>query len=197
MIAVSQRVMVDPVTKERRDALDQNWIDLLSECKLLPLLVPNKNKTTDQLLRKVKINGILLTGGNSLYGYGGDAPERDEVENILIAYAMENKVPLMGVCRGMQMIQHYFGIKLIRVRGHVTKRQIIQVYDKTEVVNSYHDWGTFANEAPLEVWARSGDGVVKAVNHNTMAIKGIMWHPERFLPFREQDRELIQTFFQG
>lgn len=62
--------------------------------------------------------GIVLTGGNSLCKYGGNAPERDENEHTLIDYAVQNNIPLYGLCRGMQVILDYFGIELENVAFH-------------------------------------------------------------------------------
>jgi putative glutamine amidotransferase len=141
------------------------------------------------------ISGILLTGGNDLSAYGGDAPERDATENILIDIADKRTLPVLGVCRGMQMIQHRFGIRLERVAGHVTPRQVISIDGESAEVNSYHNFGARETRPPLEAWAFAEDGVVKAVRHTTERMMGIMWHPERLNPFASRDISLFQQFF--
>ena len=117
LIAISQRVAVDPLYGERRDCLDQAWIKFVVTCGLTPLLVPNDEQAARRLCNAVPISGILLTGGNDLSAYGGDAPERDATENTLIDIAGKLALPVFGVCRGMQMIQQRFGIRLKQVRG--------------------------------------------------------------------------------
>ena len=112
---------------------------------------------------QLPLEGFILTGGNSLTNYGGIAPERDEVEFFLLKHALANSIPLIGVCRGMQVIQHYFDISLYPVEGHVQSQQVILVEDGFRVVNSYHNLGTRENIEPLEVLARSEDGMVKAI----------------------------------
>ena len=82
-IAVTQRVDMISSHEERRDALDQRWIPFLQTINLLPILVPNNIPYVQQLIGDKSIDGILLTGGNSLVKYGGDAPERDEIEKLL------------------------------------------------------------------------------------------------------------------
>ena len=197
VVAISQRVTQKPRSGERRDCLDQNWDRFLSRCGILPLPVPNVPEALETRLDAVPVSGVLLTGGNDLVGYGGDAPERDDTEARLIAIARARRLPLLGICRGMQMIQHTFGVRFERVEGHVTPDQTVCIDSKSENVNSYHDFGTTKTVAELEVWARAEDGVVKAVRHRSEPIQGFMWHPERFEPFRERDIAFVAGFFGG
>ena len=195
LIAVSQRVAVYPPAGERRDCLDQSWTSFLAHCGLTPLPVPNDVAAIRHLVAMTPIRGILLTGGNNLAGYGGDAPERDAAENTLLDIADERALPILGVCRGMQVIQHRFGIPLRRVSGHVTPRQVIAVDGEPVAVNSYHDLGTTETAGPLAVWAVASDGVVKAIRHAEKPILAVMWHPERMRPFTQRDVELFRNFF--
>jgi putative glutamine amidotransferase len=141
------------------------------------------------------ISGILLTGGNDLTAYGGDAPERDATESVLIDIADKRALPILGVCRGMQMIQHRFGIRLGRVAGHVARLQTISVEGNPAEVNSYHNFGTTETRPPLQAWAFAEDGVIKAIRHPGARMTGIMWHPERLSPFASRDITLFQQFF--
>ena len=195
VIAISQRVAVAAPFGERRDCLDQAWIKFMTTCGFIPLLVPNDEQAAQWLCKAVPISGILLTGGNDLSAYGGDAPDRDVTESILIDTADKMALPVLGVCRGMQVIQHRFGIRLERVAGHVAQRQIISIDGESAEVNSYHDFGAKETRPPLEVWAVAEDGVVKAVRHATGRMMGIMWHPERLSPFAPRDISLFQQFF--
>lgn len=195
MIAVSQRVVTDSNTRERRDALDQSWPGFLKHCGLLPLIIPNHLPTVKPLIQRNTLCGILLTGGNDLAAYGGDAPERDEVEAYLLSRAKATNLPLLGVCRGMQMIMHDAGVKLEPVQGHVSARQTIEIDGVQQTVNSYHTLGAVHATAQLRVWARSDDGVVKAIHSNDKPITGIMWHPERISPYRKEDMQLFRSHF--
>lgn len=193
-ILVTQRIIVSTFG-ERRDSLDQNWIRFLYQTNLLPILLPNHLETVRQMVDRFDFHGILLTGGEDLAAYGGSAPERDEVENFLLTYAISNHIPLLGVCRGMQMIQHFFGIPLSRVEGHVQKSQTVFIHNEEQEVNSYHRWGTTLTNDALRVWSTAKDGVIKAISHHQFCIHGIMWHPERFEQFRHYDRELFAKIF--
>jgi N5-(cytidine 5'-diphosphoramidyl)-L-glutamine hydrolase len=191
-VGVTQRVTVIPGYGERRDCLDQNWSRFLAVCGLTPILLPNIPKLALSLCSEHKVSGLILTGGNDLTSLGGDAPERDATERALLDMAQSLALPVLGVCRGMQMLQERAGVRLQRVEGHVTPRQIVQVEGIPREVNSYHHFGAFESRNPLEIWAKSDDGVVKAVRHSTDRTVGIMWHPERMQPFSATDIALFR-----
>ena len=192
-IAITQRVALIEAIGERRDALSQEWAELAEACGFLPVLLPNRRPLAQAMLAATPVDGILMTGGNDLVCYGGDAPERDELEQYLIAYAMQAGIPLLGVCRGMQMLLHYFKTPLTRVEGHVRTKHPLSNGD---LVNSFHSWGALTCHAPLKSRATSADGVIEAVTHvDFPQIQGIMWHPERYHPFREEDLKFIRSVF--
>jgi len=149
LVAVTQRVSVIPAYGERRDCLDQAWSKFLAACDLFPLLLPNVTETALALCDGVGAAGLVLTGGNDLVECGGDAPERDAVEYALLDWAERRRLPALGVCRGMQVIQHRFGIALQRVEGHVAERQVIRVEGEPREVNSYHHFAAFESRSPL------------------------------------------------
>lgn len=192
-IAMTQRVDCIEAVGERRDALSQEWIGLAEACGFSPLLLPNHLLTVCELIEVRKPDGIILTGGNDLVAYGGNAPERDALEQFLIQYSQEQKIPLLGVCRGMQMIMDQFGIELRKVEGHVRMEHLLSNGD---TVNSFHSWGAVSCQRPLLPGAWSADGVLEAVTHQDCPwIYGIMWHPERYHPLRQQDIQFVKEVF--
>lgn len=194
-VAITQRVSVIPEFGERRDCLDQEWPRFIAACGLLPLALPNVTDVALALSEGSDLAGLVLTGGNDLETLGGDAPERDATENALLDALELRGLPVLGVCRGMQLIQQRCAIPLHRVTGHVTKRQTIRIDGKPAEVNSYHDFAAVESRPPLEVWAVAADGVVKAVRHSVLPITGIMWHPERNTPFATEDVALFRRVF--
>ena len=194
-VAITQRVSVVPTYGERRDCLDQAWTKFLAACDLLPVLLPNHTDVALDLCTSVDVAGLVLTGGNDLAELGGDAPERDAVENALLDFAERRNLPVIGVCRGMQLIQYRSAVALRRAEGHVTKCQVIRIDGKPREVNSYHHFSAFDSRPPLDVWAVADDGVVKAIRHSAQPITGIMWHPERFSPFSPDDVALFRQVF--
>lgn len=194
-VGITQRVTVVPGYGERRDCLDQAWARFLSACGLLPIMLPNVPAVASSLCERFPLAGYILTGGNDLEVLGGDAPERDTVENVLLDLAERQNRPVLGVCRGMQVIQQRHDVQLRRVEGHVAARQTIRVNGAPTEVNSYHDFGAIASHPPLDVWASAEDGVIKAIRHSNNRVTGIMWHPERFDPFRPEDIALVRRIF--
>jgi N5-(cytidine 5'-diphosphoramidyl)-L-glutamine hydrolase len=194
-VGVTQRVAVVPNYAERRDCLDQEWARFLVACGLLPVLLPNIPDLALALCTGHQVSGLVLTGGNDLASLGGDAPERDATERALLDMAESLSVPVMGVCRGMQMLQDRCGVPLSRVEGHVTPRQVVLVDGRPREANSYHRFGARETRPPLVSWAVSGEGVVKAVRHATAPWIGIMWHPERTKPFSQSDIDLFRKVF--
>ncbi|WP_127533598.1 gamma-glutamyl-gamma-aminobutyrate hydrolase family protein [Paenibacillus kobensis] len=194
LIAVTQRVDVITAYGERRDALDQRWIELLTSCGFVPLVLPNRLLAVQLLLKCMPICGIVLTGGNDLAKYGGDAPERDEAEMYLIEYAVERKLPLLGVCRGMQMIQDYCGVPLSEVQGHIASIHSVTSGTRSFRRNSFHRFGARHSTKELVIRAAAEDGVVEAVEHATDKLRGIMWHPERTFPPDPEDVQWIRNW---
>ncbi|WP_274519686.1 gamma-glutamyl-gamma-aminobutyrate hydrolase family protein [Legionella spiritensis] len=197
MIGVTMRVEHHQHINEYRDALDQRWYLFLRACGLFPVLIPNHN-TSMALLSEMNLSGIILSGGNSLSTLGGDSPQRDELEKTLLDYAVYEKKPVLGVCRGMQMMQAYFDVSLFPVANHVAVRHNVRfAAGPDRNVNSYHEYGARDSSESLTIDARAEDGVIEAVSHVSLPIRGIMWHPEREHIFSEEDIRLFKDHFQS
>lgn len=194
-VAITQRVDVIPDYNERRDALDQAWVKFLHDCDILPILLPNDPESALDITSSLDVSGVLLTGGNDLVAYGGNAPERDETENRLIDWARENDFPILGVCRGMQVIQHRFKVPLVKIDNHVGQRHALELGTQRRVVNSFHAYGATDTNKNLVISAKSEDGVVEAVTHTSEKIYGIMWHPEREDTFTPEDIQMFRSIF--
>lgn len=194
-ILYTQRVEIVESYGERRDCADQNIPMFLEECGYLPVPVPNMLKTPGEFVAAIRPAGILLTGGNSLVKYGGNAPERDRTDRVLLEIAERDAIPVYGFCRGMQSILDYFGCELKDVKGHVAVRHTVSGVSGTLEVNSYHNQGCFQVKAPLEVLARAVDGVIEAVCCRERQIVATMWHPEREKLYAVSDIQRVRALF--
>lgn len=196
-VIYTQRVELVEGYQERRDCADQRIADFIDCCGFLPIPVPNKKELAESIIKKIQPAGIMLTGGNSLQRYGGNAPERDEMDAALLEIAIRNKIPLYGFCRGMQSILSYFGNELVNVDGHVAVQHYIELETERYKVNSYHNQACIElnKYGELVVLARTEDGVIEAVRHKTLPILGTMWHPEREYNYSLKDLERINKLF--
>lgn len=195
-VLFTQRVEVIESYNERRDCADQRIADFIIACGFLPVPVPNNSSIAKSLVDELNPIGIILTGGNSLVQYGGNAPERDAMDEKLLRLAIEKNISVYGFCRGMQSILVYFGNRLTSVMGHVAVRHVI--YEKSErEVNSYHNQGCVElnPDSGLECVSYADDGVIESVRHKDYPIFATMWHPEREDKFSKIDIENVRKLF--
>jgi len=205
-IAVTQRLIAAAGYPETRDALDVRWAALCAELNYLPILLPS-GCAPGPYFSSVRIDGIILTGGNDLSSVvprDGLSRKRDKFEKELVGAGLRRKIPILGVCRGMQLIADYFRGRLKRSVGHANVRHRLLVSDssryarilkKLPIVNSYHNYEVKCLPPDFTVAARSGDGAIEAIEHRKLRIFGLMWHPERERPFRAADLGLIKEIF--
>lgn len=193
-LGFTQRVDVVDAYQERRDALDQRWFALAEALGFCPLPFPNRWPVARALFDDPSLAGILLTGGNDIVALGGKAPERDETEEGILQEALARRIPVVGVCRGMEVLIHHFGGVLERVEGHVATRHRIVIHGQERQANSYHAWASRAVPSGFEALAWSEDGVLEAMRHREAPLLGIMWHPERENPFDKGDLNLLGDF---
>ncbi len=203
VVAVSQRVDYYPDRKEKRDALDQRLITFLFLAGYIPVPVPNGiyTATLDKYcveeplvtwLGALKPQAIVLSGGNDV----GQCRERDSTESLLLEYASQYQMPLLGICRGMQMMAFWAGVSLYPVHGHVQTRHRL-TGEITGEANSYHGFSLATCPAHYEVLSRSEDGEIEAIRHKSLPWEGWMWHPEREENFTNRDIQRIKALFGG
>lgn len=195
IVLYTQRVEIVESYGERRDCADQNIAGFLGACGCLPVPLPNNREVAARIFKQLGPSGIVLTGGNSLVKYGGDAPERDGMEHELVSLSIREGIPVYGFCRGMQVVLDYFGCKLENVRDHAAVRHRLHGVWEGEEVNSYHNQACLQVEGPLRKLAWTDDGVVEAVRHESYPILATMWHPERENPYRQEDIERVRKLF--
>ena len=181
----------------------------------IPVILPMLD-TVDEIRELIgRLDGLILTGGNDvdpmLYGEvaryecGGVQPFRDwsDMTMLRIAYE-ETTIPIMGVCRGNQVLNVFFGGDLYqdmktqqpsfhRHFGDIYPRnyawhgvtlekdsKVCEAYGKTEMmVNSFHHQAVRKLGKGLKVTAVSDDGVIEGVElEGSRYVVGVQWHPE-------------------
>ena len=160
-------------------------------------------------------DGLLLTGGEDIHPafYGKIADTsicgkingyRDTLELGLLTEAMKQKIPVLGICRGEQIICVGNKGTLVTdiptaVPGHVTHNTLnsVKAFHKVTpvsgtrlsalvglsagTVNSFHHQCAERIPTGFQVTARADDGVVEGIESNpgTVFMMGVQWHPER------------------
>jgi putative glutamine amidotransferase len=148
-------------------------------------------------------------------------PERDAFEMALVGEALERGIPIFGICRGLQVLNvalggtlyqdlpSQYGGKVLKHRQTTPKAQPtheVEVFRRTCVggivesevleVNSYHHQGIKDLAGGLLVSARSGDGIIEAIEARDFSegwIVGVQWHAEAMRSSAPEQREFFRA----
>jgi putative glutamine amidotransferase len=176
--------------------------------------------------------GLILTGGVDIYPEifcdwdtpetkGTYIPERDGFEMKLIEKALQQNKPILGICRGLQLINVYFRGSLIfdleeirnvnhrKISPAEDRKHMMNVFDGTLLkeilqedsveVNSSHHQAIDRLGEGLMTSAKSPDGVIEAIEYADKTNKNFMvavqYHPERFLNYEAfPTKNLLERF---
>lgn len=196
--------------------LSEHYVEALRNAGMVPLLLAHPDPEDCERIIDA-VDGLLLTGGGDIdprsYGRANEglsrdmAPKADAAEIALVASARQRRMPTLGICRGMQMLNVALGGTM---RQHITtptgphrpepadyeevKRhghdvtiepgsRLAQLFGTTRrYVNSYHHQSVEEVAPGFTVTARSDDGVVEGLEHDgAWDCLGVQWHPEKTL----------------
>lgn len=177
------------------------------------------------------IDGLVVSGGRDIDPkYFGQkphksialsAPERDNFELEMIKAALEKNIPVLGICRGLQVINVALGGTLYqdlecmptKTMRHANPREILKVFHAVDIepgtqlhritgssrieVNSSHHQVVDALGRGLVISARSSDGVIEAFEDpNFKFFISVQWHPE-MIPKRDHSRKLFDALIRA
>lgn len=204
------------------DSLENNYMTYFERLGVKLLPIPNSVIDIRHYFEEFHILGVILSGGNDvdpeIYGEKNReeysvSKNRDFTEKRMLEIAIEKKLPVLGICRGMQFINVFFDGKLINIKeaiktnnehvavSHkisITEPNVTKMLGKTVDVNSYHNQGLRIDELSpkLKVFAQTSNGIIEGIYHPLLPIAGIQWHPERESPDEEFNKKITQAFIE-
>ncbi len=163
---------------------------------------------SDQVEDENKYDGLLLPGGGDISpifyhrknrGCKDICVTEDIIQLLLFHRFLEQKKPILGICKGIQLINVALGGNLIQDlptkglhayqqadRYHNTKAlsgsQLHSLYGTDCITNSAHHQAINKLGEHLKATQYAWDGVIEALEHKKLPIIGVQWHPERMLP---------------
>ena len=176
-------------------------------------------ETTGEQLEAFKPDGILLPGGAFDVPLDWEVNEPEHPVSLArcnaylanIEYAKKYKLPLLGICGGMQVLACYFGARITRVSGHkiafkepahkvnVAAGSLLeQITGKEFDVNSWHSWAVSSKHLGNNLAHFSPDNIVEAIEPRQAwhrFVLGIQSHPEYFVKKGHQPSvDIFKTF---
>ena len=201
--------------------LAQGYYESVLQAGGIPMVLPPYDDATALCQTLDKVDGILLSGGGDINpllldeepipGLHGICPQRDEMELLLVREAYNRQIPILGICRGIQVLVAALGGTLyqdlntqyseaplvkhdqdldrayashsVRLEAESTLSRIFpEAAEKTLPVNSFHHQAVRTPGPLLRIAAKATDGVIEAVESNEFkSIIGVQWHPECFI----------------
>jgi putative glutamine amidotransferase len=168
------------------------------------------------------VDGFVITGGHDvdpvLYAAAPEITpkhdaERDALESSMIDHALAQGLPLLGICRGAQLLNVRLGgnlfqelrsrrkrtsnrwtifpLKTLCVEPHTALHRLLATTKAR--INSLHNQGIDRIGDGLRVCGRDLDGIVQAIEDPARSfLMGVQWHPE-FLLYRRDQRRLFRA----
>lgn len=201
--------------------LAQGYYESVLQAGGIPMVLPPYDDAAALCQTLDKVDGILLSGGGDINplllgeepvpGLHGICPQRDEMELLLVREAYNRQLPILGICRGIQVLVAALGGTLyqdlntqyseaplvkhdqdldrayashtVRLEdGSTLSRLFPEAKKKGLPVNSFHHQAVQTPGPLLHITAKATDGVIEAVESNEFkSIIGVQWHPECFI----------------
>jgi putative glutamine amidotransferase len=214
-----------------RSYVNEPYITAVANNNGVPFIIPITSNEEAIKAQVSMLDGLILSGGDDLspFLYGEEpeqlleatAPERDTFDILVLKYAMECNIPILGICRGAQLINVYHGGSLYQDNSyregktlkhkqpnnpslgthHVSldkNSKLYSIYQQDEIcVNSFHHQSVKAVGKGLVVVGQSSDGVVEAVESIEYPFMiALQWHPEMMAGEDEGSNHLFKTFIE-
>ncbi len=215
---------------QERVYVNREYVDSLVKAGAVPVLLPILTDEEAIYTQVGLVDGILLSGGYDIHPlfYGEEphklldfvCPERDEYEIKVTKIAYELHKPLLGICRGLQLINVAFGGTLYQdlsqcqpkselqhsqkanmyVASHTVDiahhTQLYRIFGKESIrTNSFHHQAIKKIAPGCIVSATARDGIIEGIERiDRSFIIGVQWHPEMMICKHVEMLKLFQAF---
>ncbi len=207
-----------------------NYTEAIIRAGGVPIVIPPTNLKDNDYVDSIvaMLDGLLMTGGNDvnplLYGeeprekLGELMVQKDVLEKRLLDGVVKRDIPVIGICRGLQMLNVYFGGTLYQDLSENPDIKVMHEF-KTELCRATHTVNTLAgsgiqkiigdeyvvNSAHHQVvkdlakdfvaTAHAKDGVIEAIEHkNAKYIRAVQFHPEMMAQQDEKMQAIFDDF---
>lgn len=212
---------------EQKHLLHQDYISAISAADIVPVMIPSYGSVPAEYYYEV-LDGFVFSGGGDidplyfgeepLCGLGEVTPHRDSFELALAKLALQGKKPVLGICRGLQLLNIAAGgsvhqdIRAYTAQKHyqqapswygthtvdIADPSCLKKYLSTNTlrVNSFHHQAINAVGQNLQAVAWSKDGLIEAVETTECAkyAIGVQWHPECAYNTDDFSKKLFASF---
>lgn len=198
----------------RIDSLEAEYVEYFARLGIQACPVSNYITNVLDFAEAGDYRMLILTGGGVVppYAYDKEAermplPYRDQVEDMLLQWALIHHYPIIGICRGMQKLNSYFGGVVTKAEHVPSKRQVREEHPvilpesgATLSVNHFHGDVIQRHNLGEMLCPLAIDELfdtVEAFAHKEEKIIGVQWHPERTLhtdAAREYFEEMIKKW---
>jgi putative glutamine amidotransferase len=219
-----------PESMPPRFAMSRPYITALEAAGASPIIIPLALSETTLRNLYERLDGLFMAGGGDLnpetYGCAphpktsGIDPLRDETELRLLHWALDDHLPILGVCRGVQTLNVAAGGTLLqdisdelpqairhqyfpeKQRDYVAHEievtahsHLARIIGQNARVNSFHHQAVREVAPNFRAVAYAPDGVIEAIEHTDREfVIGVQWHPEGLIAFDSAMRALFETF---
>ncbi len=179
-IGITQRLICNESYYEERECLAKDWGELFNKDLFKNFIPLPLSYEIDFSRYKDLVKAVILSGGNDLNFLNPNAmsKKRDSYEIQVIEACLKEKISFLGICRGAQIIAHYFNSCISPYVNHVSKHEIFFLEEKF-ISNSFHNFAIARLGDELEPLCFAKDKTIEAFKHKYENIFGIMWHIER------------------
>lgn len=219
---------ITPSSIEKQAILQHDYMEWVTRSGGLPVVLPYTDHAGDAVQLADGLDGLLLSGGadvdphyfgeEPIIGLGQITPDRDRGELALIQEFVKRDKPVLGICRGIQVLNVAMGGTLYQdiltqcdtlqhsqkaPTSYATHRIVIaentilagiagSIHQR---VNSFHHQAVKEAAPGFQITARSTDNIVEAVESTTHRfVLGVQWHPEKMVAADALSTSLFAAF---